>query len=228
MTRPFALACLDLAGTLVNETGSVDAAFSAALASQGITPDSPRYAATMRYVADTMGQSKVTVLEAILGDKHKAADANAVFETAYNKELAGGKVTPLPGAEDAIATLKAADVKVCFTTGFSPATRDALLASLGWDKVADLVLSPADAGRGRPFPDMILTAVLRLEIDDVAQVAAVGDTVNDLLTARRAGCGAVIGVLTGAHDRAALASASHTHIVASIGDVPPLLQVERS
>lgn len=226
MTQPFSLACLDLAGTVVNETGSVDAAFTAALKSQGITPDSPKYASTMQYVADTMGQSKVTVLEAILEDKHKATEANAVFETAYHKELADGKVTPLPGAEDAIATLKAAGAKVCFTTGFSPGTRDALLASLGWDKTADLVLSPADAGRGRPYPDMILTAVLRLEIDDVAHVVAVGDTVNDLLAARRAGCGAVVGVLTGAHDRAALTAAPHTHIADSVADVPSLLQIK--
>jgi beta-phosphoglucomutase-like phosphatase (HAD superfamily) len=46
--------------------------------------------------------------------------------------------------------------------GFSPATRDAIIAALGWAPLVDLVLSPADAGRGRPWPDMPLTALLRL------------------------------------------------------------------
>ena len=38
-----------------------------------------------------------------------------------------------------------------------------------------------------------------------------------------AGAGLVIGVLTGAHDRATLEAAPHTHVVAGIADVPDLL-----
>ena len=76
-------------------------------------------------------------------------------------------------------------IKVCLTTGFAPPTRDRILDALDWHTIAELVLSPADAGRGRPFPDMILTAVLRLEIDAVDQVAVAGDTISDLLAGTR-------------------------------------------
>jgi len=119
--------------------------------------------------------------------------------------------------------LRGAGMKVCLTTGFSAPTRDALVARLGWQQLVDLVLSPGDAGRGRPWPDMILTAVIRLQIGDVRHVAVAGDTTSDLWAAHRAGAGIVAGVLTGAHDRAQLESAPHTHILESVRELPGLL-----
>jgi len=70
--------------------------------------------------------------------------------------------------------------------------------------------------------------VLRLEIDSVADVAVAGDTASDLLAGHRAGASVVVGVLTGAHDRATLEAAPHTHIIDSIADLPPLLADSRS
>ncbi len=114
-------------------------------------------------------------------------------------------------------------MKICLTTGFSPATREAILEVLQWTSLVDLALSPADAGRGRPFPDMILTAVLRLAIDDVRTVAVAGDTVSDLLAGTRAGAALVAGVTTGAHTADQLTHAPHTHILPSVHDLVPLL-----
>ena len=65
---------------------------------------------------------------------------------------------------------------------------------------------------------MILTAVLRLRIDDVAEVAVVGDTTSDLLAGTRSGASVVVGVLSGAHARA-----PHTHLIDSVADLPGLL-----
>jgi len=70
---------------------------------------------------------------------------------------------------------------------------------------------------------MILTALLRLRIDDVAQIAVVGDTTSDLLAGTRSGASMVIGVLTGAHSREELARAPHTHLIDSVADLPALL-----
>jgi phosphoglycolate phosphatase-like HAD superfamily hydrolase len=70
---------------------------------------------------------------------------------------------------------------------------------------------------------MILTAVLRLHIDAVAEVAVVGDTSNDLLAGTRSGASLVVGVLTGAHSRAELERAPHTHLIDSVADLPALL-----
>jgi len=113
-------------------------------------------------------------------------------------------------------------VRGCLTTGFSPATLAALLEALGWHDRAGLALAPGPGVRGRPHPDLILSAVLRLGVDDVRRVAVAGDTASDLLAGTRAGASVVAGVLTGAHDRAALEAAPHTHVLASIVDFPAL------
>jgi phosphonatase-like hydrolase len=218
------LACLDMAGTTVSDDGAVEAAFSAAMAAEGVHPGDDRHERALGHVRATMGQSKIAVFTALFdGDSQTAARANQAFEDAYRSTVEAGKITPIPGAEEVIRGLRRDGRKVCLTTGFAPATRDAVLTALGWEQLADLVLSPADAGRGRPYPDMILTAVLRLEIDSVADVAVAGDTASDMIAGRRAGASVVAAVLTGAHDRATLEAAPHTHIIDSIAGLPPLL-----
>jgi phosphoglycolate phosphatase-like HAD superfamily hydrolase len=84
---------------------------------------------------------------------------------------------------------------------------------LGWIGHIDLALSPADCGRGRPHPDMIFGAMERLGVPDAGSVAVVGDTVSDLEAGTNAGARAVIGVLSGAHDRATLMTAPHTDLI---------------
>jgi phosphonatase-like hydrolase len=216
---PFSLACLDMAGTTVRDDGVVDAAFSIALQSVGVDSQGPRFEAARDYVRDTMGQSKSDVFAALL-ESAEAARATVEFAAAYEAMVAQGKVTAMPGALELFDTLHDRGVLVCLTTGFAPSTRDALLVSLGWNEHIDLALSPADVGRGRPEPDMIFGAMDRLGVPDAGAVVVVGDTVSDLEAGSRAGAGAVIGVLSGAHDRATLATAPHTDL---IGDVTELI-----
>jgi phosphonatase-like hydrolase len=218
---PYALAVLDMAGTTVRDDGVVDEAFTTALVSVGVLPDTPRFAAAEVYVRDTMGQSKADVF-AVLLDPDEAKRATDEFARAYERIVAEGRVQPMAGARDVFATLRAHGVKVCLTTGFAPSTRDALLASLDWGKEIDLALSPADCGRGRPAPDMIIGAMDRLGVADAGAVAVVGDTTSDLEAGTNAGARAVIGVLSGAHDRATLEAAPHTDL---INDVTELMGV---
>ena len=112
---------------------------------------------------------------------------------------------------------------VCLTTGFAPLTRDAVLDALGWRTEIDLALSPVDVGRGRPAPDLVLGAMARLAVADPVSVAVVGDTVSDLEAGRAAGAGAVVGVLSGAHDEATLAAASPTAVIADVTELPGVL-----
>jgi phosphonatase-like hydrolase len=223
MTPPIRLAALDMAGTTVADQGAVEEAFQAALDAMGLVAADLAHEPGA-YVRRTMGQSKIDVFTDLLnGDRHRAAQANAAFEAAFDGAVDRGEVAPLPGAEEALAALRAGGVRLCLTTGFSPATRDRIIGALGWEGLVDLVLSPADAGRGRPWPDMILTAVLRLHVDDVAEVAVAGDTASDLVAGTRAGASVVAGVLTGAHGRAELEAAPHTHLLGSVAELPGLL-----
>lgn len=221
---PINLVCLDMAGTTVRDDGAVMAAFSEALAAAGLHAGTAEHASAADYARQTMGQSKIEVFRAVFGgEESRARHANAAFEDAYRAFLDGGGVEPVPGAEDAIRELRAGGVKVALTTGFSPDTRDALIAGLGWQDLCDLALSPADAGRGRPYPDMLLTAVLKLGVDDVRAVAAAGDTASDLNAATRAGASIVAGVLTGALGLADFAELPHTHVLASVAELPEIV-----
>ena len=223
MIGPFALACLDMAGTTVRDDGAVDAAFAAALDAVGVTPDSPRRAEAVRVVRDTMGWSKADVFARLFepGEAGRATDA---FAAAYEALVAAGSVEPVPGALDVIRSLRAGGVQVCLTTGFAPSTRDAVLAVLGWGREIDLALAPADVGRGRPAPDLVLGAMTRLGVGDPRAVVVVGDTVSDLEAGTAAGAGAVVGVLSGAHDEAALAAAPHSALLADVTGLVELME----
>jgi phosphoglycolate phosphatase len=222
MTR-ISTACLDMAGTTIADEGSVDAAFTAALERFGLVPGAPGFERASQIVHDTMGQSKIEVFRRILAGEAEAQEANSVFELTYAKSVQAGAVTPIPGAAETLAVLRSGGIKVCLATGFSPATRDALLDALGWRPLIDLALSPADAGRGRPWPDLALTALIRLGGGSVAELAVAGDTASDVESGLRAGAGLVAGVLTGAGSRDELERAGAPHVLDSITDLLPLV-----
>ena len=217
------VACLDMAGTTVADDGSVLAAFSAAAAEFGLVPGAEGYDDAIEFVQAAMGQSKIDVFRLLLGSEDRAQQGNRIFEQSYAESVRAGLVAALPGALETITVLRAAGIKVCLATGFAPVTRDALLDALGWRPLIDLALSPADAGRGRPWPDMPLTALIRLGGGSVAELAVVGDTASDIESGLRAGAGLVAGVTTGAASAESLAAAGAPHVLDSIGGLLQLI-----
>ncbi|MFF8836562.1 phosphonatase-like hydrolase [Streptomyces sp. NPDC015130] len=219
--HPMNLVVLDMAGTTVADGGLVERAFTAAAERLGEDP-----ATMIDHVRATMGESKISVFRHLLGgDESRARQANLAFEEAYGELVSGGLVTPVPGAAEAIATLRDQGRTVVLTTGFARVTQDALLDALGWRDLVELTLCPADAGgRGRPYPDLVLAALLRTgAVDDVRRVVVAGDTSYDMLSGSRAGAGIVAGVLTGAHGETALKEHGATHVLASIAELPSLV-----
>jgi phosphoglycolate phosphatase len=223
VTMPITVACLDMAGTTVADDGSVIAAFSAAVEEFGLNRGTQSYDDALAYVRQTMGQSKIEVFRHILGAEEPAQQANVAFEEHYARSVRAGDVAPLPGAAETFAALRATGIKVCLATGFSAATRDALLDALGWRPLIDLALSPADAGRGRPWPDLPLTALLRLGGGAVSELAVAGDTPSDVESGLRAGAGLVAGVLTGSSSREELEQAKAPVILDTIAGLLPLV-----
>lgn len=217
---PLRLACIDMAGTVVNDGGTVLHAFHSALDAVGV--DGPDLDHAMAYALETMGLSKAVVFKHLLGGGEQVDQALTAFATAMDEAMKNGDVREIPGAAQVLAGLRAGGTTVCLTTGFSPEVQQAIIEHLGWQELVDFVLAPSGTVRGRPYPDMVLTAALRAGVDDVRDVALVGDTANDLWSGYRAGASVVAGVLTGSHGRAELEQAPHTHILASILDFPPL------
>lgn len=217
------LVVLDMAGTTVEDDGLVVRAFTAAIGAVGVSEKDGRFAGMLDYVHETMGQSKITVFRALLDDDSLAVRANHEFQVAYEKLITEGRCSAIPGAEETIRALQADGVRVVLTTGFAPATQNAILDALGWQKLPDLALAPGEGIRGRPFPDLVLAAALTLEVTDVRRIAVAGDTPSDVLTGVRSGAGVVAGVLTGAGKRDELAEAGATHVLDSVRDLPAVL-----
>lgn len=219
-TTPYELVVLDLAGTTVVDDGIVEDAFARAWDRVKRT-DSGR-AAALQHVRDTMGQSKIDVFRAI-ADEATAQELNTAFERAYRELIDDGKCEAIPGAEETIRILRERGLKIAFTTGFAPTTATAILKALGWRELADVVLTPEDAGRGRPAPDLPLTALLRTRTSSVAAMVVVGDTESDAGSGRAAGAGLVVGVLTGARTVDALTAAGADLVLASVAELPAAL-----
>ncbi|WP_281280028.1 phosphonatase-like hydrolase [Streptomyces hundungensis] len=221
----YGLVVLDMAGTTVADGGLVERAFARAAARLGVEPGSAEHATMLDHVRATMGESKISVFRHLFGDETKAQAANAAFEEAYGSLVDGGLLAPVPGAREAVERLRFEGRTVVLSTGFARATQDAILAALGWRDLVPLTLCPADAGgRGRPYPDMVLSAFLRTgAVDSVRRVAVAGDTSYDMLSGVRAGAGVVAGVLTGAHDEPALLSAGATHVLVSVAELPDVI-----
>lgn len=218
------LACLDLTGTTVVDDKMVEKAFSEAIATQGIVPSTSAYAKAMVQVHRLRGEPGINIFRALFPDEEaRAQAANVAFERSFDAAIDRMGLSPIPGAEAAMDKLASAGVRVCLTTGFSRATLGRVLDTLGWWERADLALCPEDVGRGRPAPDVVLTAILHFGVNDVRDVAVVGDTGAGVLSGRRAGASTVVGVLSGVHGRERLVESGATHVLDSVAELPGLL-----
>ncbi|MEA1902340.1 MAG: HAD family hydrolase [Actinomycetota bacterium] len=201
------IAVLDLGGTTVRIGDVVEQAVRQVTGDQF---DSVEFTA-MR------GASKLDLMTRLVGPASAPA-AHAGFEEMIQSAVVSGEITPMPGASEAIEEIRSRGTRVCLLTGFSESIHRSMLERFGWVESVDLALSPSQELRGRPWPDLILTAAARLHTSGMDAVAVVGDTTNDVEAARRAGAGICAAVLTGAHRRSTLAGANPTHILSDLAE----------
>ncbi len=217
------MVAFDVAGTVLNDDGLVISAFKNAF--EATQPELwPTHGAEWtQYAIDTMGQSKIHVFTELLGDVEKAHTANVAFEESYISKIAEVGAVPIAGAEDLFKHLRSKGIAVALTTGFSRSTLDTLIDQLGWKELIDLSVTPGEAGRGRPHPDMLNMAIEVLGITHPGNVIVCGDTAADMQAAVAFGAGQVIGVLTGAHDEHTLHDAGATSVINSVADLKTLI-----
>lgn len=212
------LAVLDVGGTVIHDTADVPAVFKAALARHGLS-------ATDSQLHDWRGAAKREVTARLAaGSAADPEEVYASFQQLLVASFAEHGVKPIDGVEQAIAALRGRGVRVALTTGFDRKVADGLLARLGWSDKVDAVVCADEVRQGRPAPDMILRAMQRTGVSDAREVLCAGDTDNDLRAGARAGVGANVGVLSGAHDRARLEKAPHDAILASAAALPDWLE----
>lgn len=213
---PTELVVLDTGGTMIEDRGVVDRNVHTALQLAGLERPSAARLSGLR------GQRKLDIFRA-LATEDGAVDAHRTFVDLMLRSVANGELPPRDGADRLLSRLHDTDVCVCLVSGFDQVVLDAIVNTTGWRPRVDLSLSSNDIVRGRPYPDLILTALMRCGIDSVRNVLVAGDTTNDLMAGTNAGAGLVVGVLGGAHDRKQLESAPHTHIVDDLDGIASLV-----
>jgi len=217
------MAAFDVAGTTVKDDGIVIEAFKVAF--EMTQPDlwPTKGAEWTQYAIDTMGQSKIEVFTALLGDAEKAFQANVAFEEAYVNEVAEQGISPIDGTIELFSAIREKGIPVVLTTGFSRSTLNVLLTELNWFDLVDLTVTPEEAGRGRPHPDMLQFAAQKVNAPSPEFSLVVGDTASDMKSAVAYGSKNILGVLSGAHNKEQLIKGGATSIVNSVADISSLL-----
>jgi phosphonatase-like hydrolase len=225
-SRAPALVVFDLGGTTVRDNGDVPAAFVEALAAAKLHVDAAE-------IDGWRGASKRETIRRLLEQRRpdlppEAQDALASsvygeFRSALAARLRQANDLSLPGVTRAFQRLKAAGIRVALNSGFDRDILNLILGIVAWpDGLLDAIVCGDDVATGRPAPLMIFRSMALTGVTDAHRVAVVGDTRLDLEAGLNAGAGYRIGVLGGAHDRATLERAPHTHILSSAAAVPDL------
>jgi HAD superfamily hydrolase (TIGR01549 family) len=110
-----------------------------------------------------------------------------------------GDVRPLPGARDLLAYLTDAGIPWAIATSGWMETAKPAVETLGVDFDAAAVVTRDQVKYGKPDPDLFLAAAERLGVD-IETSSVVGDSVWDMMAARRARA-LEIGVLSGGYGR---------------------------
>ncbi len=223
---PIQLVVFDMAGTTVDDRGNVVLTALIDTARQYDLPGTPDELNAL------MGMNKIEVFRLLYKQQRPHASDETLeplaqqalstfverMRAAYEKHLA-----PIAGAEETFAFLRARGIKIALDTGFDATIGGLLMQQLQWPgRLIDTAIFSSDVARGRPAPYMIFRAMEQLAVLDVHRVMKLGDAPADLEEGYNAGCGEVIGVLSGAHNAETLGQYYHTRLIDSVADVPSL------
>lgn len=215
------LAVLDMIGTTVDADDAVSAAFEAAFAGRGV-------ALTDDEIAAVRGRSKRDAVAGLVAARLPPGPEGAsLVDEIHTSFVAGLRSRLVHGARPVVGTpalfdwLAGRGVAVVLTTGLDRETARRVVERVGWQKAPiRAVLTGDDVEHGRPSPDLIHLAMRRTGVAEPRVVLNVGDTVSDLVSARAAGVGWSIGVLTGAHTPDQLGTEPHSALLAGVADLP--------
>jgi beta-phosphoglucomutase-like phosphatase (HAD superfamily) len=217
------LVCCDLA-SLVIDASVVERAFAEAIATQGIVAGTQDYVRSMVRLDRARGRPPADVLTEIFdGDGLRAQAASLAFDRSFR---AAAERFGMTAPADVVAALtKVAEVgaKICLLSGLSEGACGDILGGLCRAGLADLALCVENAPRGFPWPDLVLTAMLRLGTRDVREVTVVSATENGVLSGYRAGARIVAGIGGGPRRLKALHEAGATHVLDNVAALPDLI-----
>jgi phosphonatase-like hydrolase len=220
---PVSLVCYDLAGIVVDDE-IVERAFAEAIATLGIVSGTEAYTRAMVRFDRGRGRPPADVLgELFATDETTAQAASLAFDRAFGSAAERFGLEASPEALAPFGKIVAAGLRACPLTALSRNAAAPLLDLLHRQVAADQLLCADDAPRGFPWPDLLLTAMLRLGAGDVREVMMVSTTESGLLAGHRAGAGLVVGVTRNRKRLTAMRKAGATHVVDDVAALPELL-----
>ncbi|WP_448594682.1 HAD family hydrolase [Thermoflexus hugenholtzii] len=185
----------DLDGTLVDSVYQHVLAWREALEAVGISLSVWR-------IHRRIGMSGGLLLRALLRETGREVTSEEVQRIQQQHAEAFARllpqVRPLPGARELLEALTRAGIPWAIATSGRRDVARPLLELLGVDEGTP-VITREDVQYAKPDPDLFLAAAARLGIP-IAECIVVGDSVWDLLAARRAGALSV-GLLSGGYGR---------------------------
>lgn len=223
------LVVFDIAGTTVQDNGSVAEAFIAAFRDFGFAIPVPE-------VKKVMGFRKMDAIALLLekfAPKQKADDVlidrihTRFIDTMIAFYRNDEELAPFPHAEQVFSALKQKGIKIALNTGFTRSITDTILHRLRWDDrcvLIDKVICSDEVPHGRPHADMIESLIDGLGIASPASVLKVGDTEVDVEEGRNAACGKVVSVTTGAYTREQLQSYHPDFIIDDLRELLPIIE----
>ena len=198
----------DLDGTLIDSVYQHVVAWRAALGAIGID------LAVWR-IHRRIGMSGGLFVQALLRETGRSLSADDIQElqeahaAEYRKQL--GSVTALPGARELLAALTEAGVRWGIATSGYAATARPALELLGLPQDTPMVTRDM-VRHAKPDPDLFLACAALLDVEP-RHAMVVGDSVWDLLAARRAGA-LGIGLQSGGYGREELERAGAFRVYA--------------
>ncbi|HEX4943937.1 MAG TPA: phosphoglycolate phosphatase [Usitatibacteraceae bacterium] len=209
---PFRAALFDLDGTLV------DTALDLAAAANRMLADLGRPALGEEEIRNYIGKGVVNLVQRCVdatggGFEDERRHALEVFERHYIAGIAD-RSRPYPGVVDGLRALERAGIAMGCVTNKAGRFTEPLLELTGLRRFFGVVVSGDTVGRKKPHADPLLYAADRLGATP-GETLMVGDSLNDVQSARAAGCPVVV-VPYGYREGLALEDLGADAVVASV------------
>lgn len=217
------LLVLDMAGTTIDEDNVVYKTLMNAVNDYGYN------VSLVEVLSSCAGKEKFdairTLLEEIGGRKDHAETIFKDFSEKLKIAYQNLDVKPIQGVEDFLLKVRATGKKLVLNTGYSSEIAQQLIQKLDWKENVhfDALITADDVTASRPNPDMIFLAMKKFGIDDPKKVLKAGDSAIDIEEGKNAGCGMIVGVLSGAQNSSELEKAKPDYIFERISDVENIL-----